>query len=87
MMLKIIGLAAYDFASPLDGQLVVEYDPSWHLPDGAYDGGKLITTPDPAKARQFINAAEAMEYWRQSYGLREDGKPNRPLTAYSVEVV
>ncbi len=83
--IKIIGLNT-GMETPFDSQYVVEYDPGYHLPNGEYDGGKLITTPDITKARQFENASEALNYWRQDFGLREDAQPNRPLTAFSVEV-
>ncbi len=68
-----------------DGKYVVDYDPKPRLgPDGPWV--YLITTDDPAKARRFADAGEALEFWRMSYGIRPDGKPNRPLTAYTVEV-
>lgn len=69
------------------GQYVVEYDPKKLLPDGRYDGGLLTTTYDITKAREFHSHDELFEYWRQTHGLREDGEPNRPLTAYCVSVI
>jgi hypothetical protein len=51
--------------------------------------GHVTFTRVPSLAKQFMNAAEAMTYWqRQStvLPLRPDGMPNRPLTAYTVEV-
>jgi len=74
--LRIIGLATGQ-PTEHDGRYLVDYD---HKEDC------LITTDDPAKARQFQSAIEAIELWRAEYGLRLDGKPNRPLTAYSVEI-
>ena len=57
----------------------------------ARDGrGVLVDTPDQARATVFPSAFDALEYWkRQSTRrpLRDDGKPNRPLTAFTVEVV
>lgn len=67
------------------GEYVVDYDPVPRL-DASGEFIHLITSPYIAKARQFEDAAEALEYWRQSAGLRADGKPNRPLTAYTVEI-
>ena len=56
----------------------------------AYDGrGKLDTTVDPNNAARFATMAEAMLYYRRQSSvqpLRADGKPNRPLTAYSVSI-
>jgi hypothetical protein len=47
----------------------------------------IVTTPDISQAKQFPTALEAVETWRLSHGLRADGKPDRPLTAFTVEVV
>lgn len=61
-----------------DGQWVVSHDP---------DRFKLITTPHKKLARVFNGANEAFEYWLEQSTrtpLRPDGKPNRPLTAFSV---
>lgn len=64
--------------SQFDGQYVSDYEPH---PGGA---PLLDTVKDPAKAKVFADHAEAMEYWRQSRGTRPDGKPDRPLTAFTV---
>jgi len=69
-----------------DGEYVREYDPGYVHSDG-YDGGLLETTADRALARRFATPYAALEYWRQSFGTRADGKPNRPLTAWTVEVM
>lgn len=56
----------------------------------AFDGrGDVAVTTFPSLALRFDSQAEAFECWqRQSTvrPLREDGKPNRPLTAYTVEI-
>ncbi len=70
-----------------DGKWLVEYDPTILLPDGSYDGGLLEVTDDPAQAKDFPTTEECLACWNQSYGIRPDGKPNRPLTAWTVEVV
>ncbi len=66
------------------------YDPAWPT-DGGYDGGCLITTPYTEEAKVFDGPSEAFEFWRQQapepYHLRPDGKPNRPLTAFTIELV
>jgi len=52
--------------------------------------GDLKVTRDPAKALRFPDAAKAMEFYRRQSKTRRwrsDGRPNRPLTAYSVEIV
>lgn len=46
-------------------------------------------TRDPARAKAFASAGEAMEFWRTQSKvrpLRPDGRPNRPLTALTVSV-
>ena len=51
--------------------------------------GDLTTTPERREAMQFSCFQAAFEFWRQTSTvrpLRPDGKPNRPLTAYNVEI-
>lgn len=46
-------------------------------------------TPEVEKAMRFDTAAEAMIFWRtqsRTRPVRPDGRPNRPLTALSIEV-
>lgn len=83
--LRIIELAIGE-PSRFDGMYVKAYDPTYVLPDRTYDGGILEVTADPKEALQFADAGDAMEKWREPYGVRVDGKPNRPLTAWTVEV-
>jgi hypothetical protein len=50
----------------------------------------VIFTQNRDRAKQFENAEQALEYWRtqsKTNPLRPDGKPNRPLTAYTVTVL
>jgi hypothetical protein len=67
------------------GQYLKSFDPD------VYGGrGHVTWTGDPAKAMHFADVGEAHETWkRQStkQPFRSDGKPNRPLTAYTVEIV
>lgn len=70
-------------ASIHTGQYVVSFDPD------AYDGrGYLVTTKDKRKALRFDSPSAAMTFYqRQStvHPLRKsDGRPNRPLTAFTV---
>jgi hypothetical protein len=73
--------------SPFDGQYLVEYDPS--IP--GYDPGgevmlcHLATTPDRDKAKKFSSFVDVMIEWKRQHGLREDGKPNRPLTSFTMK--
>jgi len=55
--------------------------------DGLGDDG---WTDDPAKAKRFPSFTAAMECWKAQSTvrpLRDDGRPNRPLTAYSVALI
>lgn len=72
--------------SDFDGQYVKRYDPTYYPKGEPYDGGLLLVTPNRAEARQFESTAEALAYWRQSHGIGTNGKPNRPLTAFDVEI-
>jgi hypothetical protein len=70
-----------------DGEYVVEYDPTPRFDEeGEYV--HIATTSNPAKARQFPNIEQAVEFYLlpSQSGSREDGEPNRPLTAYNVEI-
>lgn len=57
----------------------------------AHDGmGQATLTPDRHEAKTFANGREALAFWTQASTVRptrDDGQPNRPLTAYTVEVV
>ncbi len=59
-------------------RFLVSYDPKH--PD------EMVTTDKESEALVFPSAKEALELWRSADGFRPDGKPNRPLTAYSVTV-
>jgi hypothetical protein len=52
--------------------------------------GDLITTPDPGNAKTFPTRHGALLFYTQQadppHELRSDGQPNRPLTAYTVEI-
>ena len=75
--------------SPIAGEYLVRYEPAEMLTDGSgYKPGMvLITSPDYKKAKVFPDAIAVLECWRQSHGTRPDGKPNRPLTAYTIESI
>jgi hypothetical protein len=70
------------FDAPEAGKYLRFFDPDLH-------GGRglITTTSDIGKARRFADAAEALLCWRQQsrrVPYRPDGKPNRPLTAFTV---
>ena len=67
------------------GQWLKSYDPEAHGGEGAAEG-----TFDLAEALRFPTAGEALLCWRQvpnAKPVRSDGRPNRPLTAFTVEIV
>ena len=66
-----------------DGKYVKAYDPAYVHPDG-YDGGLLEVTGDVREAMRFPNVHAAIEKYRQPFGVRWDGKPERPLTAWTI---
>jgi hypothetical protein len=64
------------------GQYLLKFDPD------AFGGRGLVDwTPDKARAIRFASMEEAAVCWRRQSArvpLRDDGRPNRPLTAYSI---
>ncbi len=80
--LKLIGTAVGQ-PTEHDGRWLVEYDPSMALTE---DRIVLKTTDQEAEAKVFPTGREALECWRLPVGVRPDGKPNRPLTAWTVEI-
>ena len=84
--LKIVGLVNGDLTE-YDGKYLVDYDPTPRTDD---DGEfvHLIVAGQRQDARQFDSMQAAMELYLapSTKGPRADGEPDRPLTAYSVEV-
>lgn len=83
VVMQILGLAD-GRQTPFDGEFVKDYDPN-----GEGGTGSLVTTPEKAEALKFPDATEAMQTWKLQSDLvplRPDGKPNRPLTAFTVEI-
>jgi hypothetical protein len=68
-----------------DGRFVVDYDPRLSEPP-LPDSYELVTTADITEARGFSSGLEALDFWRQicPNRPRRDGRPNRPLAAFSV---
>lgn len=65
------------------GKYLVNYD--HYEPDNSK---KVVVTDNPIEALKFDSPMLALQYWQQQYGMRDyDLLPNRPLTAYTVEVV
>ena len=83
-----------------DGRFLKAYDP-WRVEEGILDGSiperggfrlirTLETTDNPHEALRFTDGGAALECWRKvspNRPIRPDGNSNRPLTAYSCEIV
>lgn len=68
-----------------EGRFLKRFDPEAH--DGL---GEAEWTPDRAAAMRFPDATAAMRLWNtqsQTRPLRGDGRPNKPLTAYTVQLI
>lgn len=80
--LRAYGPHSGPHANEVDGEFVKEYDPN-----GGEGGGFASFTTDPHEAVTFATMAEAIAFTQQvprSKPFRDDGKPNRPLTAFSI---
>jgi hypothetical protein len=65
-----------------DSKYLVYFDPD------ANDGMGEVIWGDLMHARRFDSAIEAMRVWRMPSIVRpyrDDGHPNRPLTAWNIE--
>lgn len=74
------------------GLYLKSYDANYVLPNGEYDGGMLNTTPNIEEAQKFNDVIELMSKWKETaptpWNIRLwDGQPNRPLTAFTIEVI
>ena len=71
----------------VEGKIVVGKYLEWSDPDARGGRGDDRWTADLAKAKKFATFTDAMECWTAQSTVvpfRPDGKPNRPMTAYSV---
>lgn len=84
-ILHLTGSSTMPFRRGNVGRWVLDADPD------AMDGqGMVDFTILPSRAKKFASAAAAVEFWQTQSTvkpLREDGKPNCPLTAFTVEVI
>jgi hypothetical protein len=81
--IQLICCEAYGGPTEMDGLYLKGY-----IPDTDAEGrGDITVTSDLREAKQFRDIAEAWEFWKQQskvYPIRPDGKPNRPLTAWTI---
>ena len=69
------------------GQYLMRFDVAAH--DGRVQT-PIPVWPDTSEAAVFDDVEAALEYWRTPstvVPLRGDGMPNRPLTAFTVEII
>lgn len=82
-VIRVLGLAGEPFQSPLRYWLA-------SADVNARGGrGSMVTTLVRSEALTFPSQREAFEFWRQRSTrrpLRPDGRPNRPLTAFTIEI-
>ena len=85
--IRILGLCD-GTPTAFDGKYLVDYDPSRKGidPEGYALTAHIAVTDDPQKARAFLSPEEALSTYQRSHGYRLDGQPNRPLTAFHVEI-
>jgi hypothetical protein len=81
-----------------EGRFLKFYDPDWkpseavRLALGApeHQTGRAVWTDDPQEAMHFVSLEAAIACWQQTsttHPVRPDGRPNRPLSAHTVEVI
>lgn len=73
--------------SAYDGQYLTEYVPGVVDRNWKYTGLVIRTTESPQQAKKFSDGGKAFQYCQQVGGTRPDGKPNRPLTAWHLEII
>ncbi len=90
--MKKYGIWVYESINgPVNGWLK-SYDPNF-CPRGKewfWQRGLADFTQDPAEAMAFDTPKDAFDTYMtvaESFPTRPDGHPNRPLTAYTIEVL
>ena len=83
-IMRILGLAR-GTPHPFDGSYLKFYDVHAVNKDGTYTGGDLQVTWDLSEALK-LPATDLYALWKAQHGTRPDGEPNRPLTAFTVDM-
>lgn len=71
----------------LDGQYVVRYDPCPFVEPDGQPSVLLDTTADVVKAKRYPDLTAAVREYRAVGGIRADGLPDRPMTAFNAEFI
>lgn len=85
--MRIVGLATSGVESLFEGRPVWL---QWFDPEANEGVGQAQLTILLDQAQRFESFTDAMNTWRSRSKARpdrDDGKPNRPLTAFHVEIV
>ena len=88
LVMRLLGMESGG-STPFDGQYLVDYDPDTPSVDplGNPMDCHLATTSDITKAKRFVDLADVHREWCRTVAdmpHRIDGRPNRPLTAFSI---
>lgn len=78
LVARILSFAAGG-TCPYAGMYLAEYTP--------HKDNKGVFTYDLTKAKVYPDVAAFMADYRLSIGTRPDGKPDRPITAFDLEVI
>jgi hypothetical protein len=84
--IRCAGAAGYGLPGEIPDAPVGDYLASYD-PEGRGGRGSGTWTPDKSKALLFEDEKAAMEFYQQvsrSCPVRPDGRPNKPLTAFTV---
>lgn len=82
--MKIIEIIEPGFPEKNGGKYVESFDPEFM--NGL---GRVYSTDDIEKAKTFDDFGQAFEFWKtqsKTKPTRPDGKPNRPMTALTIEI-
>lgn len=82
--LRVVSVAGIPEIDQFNGKYIAGYK------DTACGRGAITWSNIFADALRFATPREALMYWRQisrTVPIRPDGRPNRPLTAFTVELV
>lgn len=84
--IRILGVNGGD-STEFDNKWLADYDPtrSGRSPSGRPMIAHVRVVDDPRHAMVFPSTKEAFELWQKTDGIRGDGKPNRPLTAFTIQ--
>jgi hypothetical protein len=83
-VIRVLGFADR-LECPFTDQFLMQFD--FEADNGRGFG---VFTPDVAKAKRFATTAEAMRFWNtrsKTRPTRPDGKPNKPFSATTCEVI